>query len=215
MPTAPPFHSVVADQEELRSIFRSPSHLVLDKAIDHLDHNCVSFLAHSPFVLIGSSDPAGPSDLSPKGGPPGFAKVLDPHRLAIGDLPGNNRIDTWRNVVANPHVGLLFLIPGLGETLRVNGRAWLVRDDDVLDACAISGRRPPVALGVAVDEAFIHCAKAFRRSDLWDPQRWPDRADMPTVACMLIDHVGIVGQTGEQVEAALEMGYEKTMWHDA
>ena len=140
--------------------------------------------------------------------------MLDAHRLAIGDLPGNNRIDTWRNVVANPHVGLLFMIPGLDETLRVNGRAWLVRDDDVLDACTVAGRRPPVALGVAVDEAFIHCAKAFRRSELWNPQQWPDRSDMPTVACMLIDHVGIEGQTGEQVAAALEVGYEKTMWQD-
>jgi PPOX class probable FMN-dependent enzyme len=149
--------------------------------------------------------------VSPKGGPPGFVAVLDDHRLAIGDLPGNNRLDSMHNVVRNGHIGLLFVVPGMCESLRVNGRAWVVRDADVLDACAVRDKRPTVAIGVQVDDAYIHCAKAFRRSKLWDAGEWPDRSGLASAAEMLRDHVGLDASV-DDVDRMLEEGYAATMW---
>jgi PPOX class probable FMN-dependent enzyme len=207
-----PFADVVHDVAGLRSLYAEPGAPAVRKQIDRLDANCRAFVAHSPFVLLASANADGTCDVSPKGGPPGFVAVLDEHRLAIGDLPGNNRIDSLRNIVGNPNVGLLFLVPGLGETLRVNGRAWVVRDDAVLAACEVRDRRPPVAIGVEVTEAYIHCAKAFRRSNLWQPEAWPDRTDMPSAAAMLRDHTAMHDVPVQAIERALEEGYVRTMW---
>jgi predicted pyridoxine 5'-phosphate oxidase superfamily flavin-nucleotide-binding protein len=119
-----------------------------------------------------------------------------------------------RNLISSPAPGiaLLFVIPGLDETLRVNGRGAVVRDTDVLDRCVVEGRRPAVAIGVEVDEAFIHCAKAFRRGAVWSPDEWPDRADMPTIACMLRDHMALEDVSAEQIQAALDHSYTKALW---
>jgi uncharacterized protein len=163
-------------------------------------------------VLVGTGNADGTCDVSPKGGPPGFVAVLDDRRLAIGDLPGNNRLDSFCNVVTNAHVGLLFLVPGMTETLRVNGRAWVVRDVAVLDACAVHDKRPTVALGVEVADAYIHCAKAFRRANLWEPDEWPDRSGLPSAAAMLRDHVGLHEVPVEVIERDLEESYRKTLW---
>ena len=181
------------------------------KQIDHLDDHCRSFLAHTPFVIIATAAADGRCDASPKGGPAGFVRVLDDHRLAIPDLAGNNRLDTMENLLANPGVALLCCIPGVDETLRINGRASLTRDPDVLAACEIEGRTPRLAIGVDVEEAYIHCAKALRRGAVWHQESWPDTTDMPTMACMLRDHVGLEA-TPEQVRAALEDSYQRTMW---
>jgi PPOX class probable FMN-dependent enzyme len=209
-----PFEGIVRDEAALREIIRAPHARARDKQIDHLDENCRQFIAHAPFVLVGTTNADGTGDVSPKGGPPGFVRVLDQHRLALGELPGNGRVDSFRNLLGNPAVGLLFLIPGLGETLRVNGRGFLVTEPGLLDDCAIDGKRPKVVLGVEVREAFIHCAKALRRSQLWEADAWPDLASMPTVACMLVAHVGIEGDPdGSLTAAALEQGYATTMWN--
>lgn len=208
------FHDVVSTVDELRSLYRQPGDGAVRKEIDHLDDNCRSFIAHSPLVLVGTSSGVdGSCDVSPKGGPPGFVRVLDSGRLALPDLSGNNRLDSFSNLLTNPAIGLLFVIPGLDETLRVNGRAWIVRDDDVLDACELpGGLRPRAAVGVAVSSAYIHCAKAFRRGAVWAPGEWPDRSDMPTVGCMLKDHLAEESLSGELIDAGLEAGYAKTMW---
>jgi PPOX class probable FMN-dependent enzyme len=207
-----PFADVVTDEGELRSLFRETSDAARRKQIDRLDEHCRIFIAHAPFVLVATSNADGTCDVSPRGGPPGFVAVLDDYRLAIGDLPGNKRVDSFSNLVTNAHVGLLFVVPGLGETLRVNGNAWVVRDPDVLDACTVHDRRPPVAIGVEVADAYIHCAKAFRRSNLWDPDQWPDRGDMPSAAAMLREHAGVQSVGVDVIEQALEDGYAKTMW---
>lgn len=207
----PPFRDVVADDASLRALFREPSYGAVHKQIDRLDDHCRAFIAHSPFVLLATSNDDGTCDVSPKGGPPGFVTVLDEHRLAIGDLPGNNRLDSMHNVVRNGHIGLLFVVPGMCESLRVNGRAWVVRDTDVLDACAVRDKRPTVAIGVQVDDAYIHCAKAFRRSNLWDVGEWPDRAGLAPAAEMLRDHVGLDASV-DDVDRMLEEGYAATMW---
>ena len=154
---------------------------------------------------------ANGTDASPRGGPPGFVAVLDDHRIAFGDLNGNHRLDTFENVLANPHVGLIFLIPGIGETMRVNGRATLTTDPAVLEACAFEGFDPEVAFGIDVDEVYIHCAKALRRSKLWDPATWPDPDDRPRPAQIIKDHVKF-DVPADLIEADLEKNYVETIW---
>jgi PPOX class probable FMN-dependent enzyme len=205
-----PFDHAITDVRALRANYHEPSPGVLRKAIDHLDRGARSFLARSPFVVVATFGPGG-ADASPRGGPPGFVKVLDDHRLALGDLSGNNRLDTFANVVEHPRIALLFLVPGLGETLRVNGRATLTADPAVLAATAIDGRVPRLALGVDVDECFVHCAKAFRRAGLWDPSTWPAPDDVPSAAAILKEHVGI-DAPAEEIAADLEEAYTVTLW---
>lgn len=203
--------SEITSVEELRVIYREPRGGPIDKEHPSITDHDRSFIAHSPIVLIGSADADGRCDVSPKGGPPGFVRVLDDGTVAIPDLSGNNRLDSIQNVVANPHLGLLFMIPGLDETLRVNGRAALSTDQDVLDACTVNGARPKVAITVEPEQVYIHCAKALRRGSVWQPEAWPDRSDMPTIACMFRDLVAPNLEV-EVIEAALEDSYEKTLW---
>ncbi|HEX2039876.1 MAG TPA: pyridoxamine 5'-phosphate oxidase family protein [Acidimicrobiales bacterium] len=206
------FEHVVGSVEELREVVPEPGALSLNKEVSALDEHCRAFVERSPLVLVGTAAADGRCDVSPRGGPPGFVAVLDERRLAVPDLPGNRRLDSLRNVVENPCVGLLFLIPGLDETLRVEGRAWVVRDDDVLARCEVRGRRRALAIGVEVTSAFIHCAKAFRRGSVWDPAAWPDRSGMASIACMLRDHVGARETPVEAVQESLDHSYATTMW---
>jgi uncharacterized protein len=196
----------------LREVYRPPSKPAVAKQIDHLDHNCRAFIAHSPFVTVATADAGGRCDVSPKGGRPGFVHVLDDHRLGIPDLSGNNRLDSLQNLVANAGIGLLFLVPGFGETLRVNGRAAISTNPAVLDACAVGDVVPRVVIVVTVDEAYIHCAKALRRSGLWETERWPDLADLPSAACMLRDHYDLPDMDVAAVERRLEHAYQTTLW---
>jgi uncharacterized protein len=207
-----PFRECITTEAELREHYRQSSETTARKRIDHLDDHCRAFIAHSTFVLVGTAAPDGTADVSPKGGPPGFVVVLDDHRLAIPDLAGNNLLDSLTNVLHADGIGLLFVIPGLEETLRVNGHASLTRDPDVLEACAVRDRRPTAAIGVDVSEAFIHCAKAFRRGAMWRPEDWPDRSNLPTPGCMLRDHIQLEGMSGEALDELLEKGYEATLW---
>jgi uncharacterized protein len=197
--------------DELRAIYRMPGGGAVAKEHATITANDRSFIAHAPFVMIATSDDTGRCDVSPKGGPPGFVSVLEDGRVAIPDLSGNNRLDSMQNVLANPGVGLLFLIPGIDETLRVNGRAQLSRDPAVLAACAVGDAVPKVAITVDVDEVYIHCAKALRRGAVWQPDAWPDTSDMPTIAKMLRDEV-VPDVDVEVVERALEDDYQKTLW---
>lgn len=207
-----PFDHALASVADLRTVFREPSKPSRAKQISHLDDHCLDFIGRSPFVLMASGDSAGRVDVSPRGGHPGFVKVLDQHRLAIPEMAGNNRLDSMQNIVESPGVGLLFCIPGLDETLRVNGTATITTDPGVLDACADNGLRPKVAIGVDVEEVFIHCAKALRRSGLWHPDDWPDLTDMPTVACILKDHYQLPELDLAAVEERLSDLYERTTW---
>jgi PPOX class probable FMN-dependent enzyme len=206
------FSHTLSTVDDLRSVYRSPSATSVAKQLDRLDDHCRDFIAHSPFVLVASGSREGRMDVSPKGGRPGFVRVLDETRLAIPDMSGNNRLDTLENLVAAPGIGLLFCVPGFDETLRVNGRATITTDPAVLAACTDGDLRPRVAIGVDVDEAYVHCAKALRRSGLWDPARWPDLSELPSAARMLRDHCDIPGEEVEDVERRLSAGYEATTW---
>jgi PPOX class probable FMN-dependent enzyme len=206
-----PFDHAITDGAELRGLYRPAHPNVRAKSIDHLDDEARRFIALSPFVVVST---AGGSrvDASPRGGPPGFVTVLDDKRLALGDLAGNNRLDSLGNIVERPAVGLLFLVPGRGETLRVNGQATITTDPAVLDTCRVDGRLPKVAVGVDVEECFVHCAKAFRRSGMWEPASWPDLAAVPTAGTMFKAHLGLDGIDAELIDADLEAGYQATMW---
>lgn len=207
-----PFHHVVHTEAELRDIIGEPSELVRQKALPTLDHHCRAFIARSPFALLGTADDAGACDVSPRGDGPGFALVLDDRTLLLPDRPGNRRVDNFRNVLANPHVGLLFVVPGMEETLRINGRACLVRDPDLLERMAVNGKPPILAVAVEVEEAFFHCAKAFKRSRLWQPETWPARADFPSLGAILRDQVRPADTTVAQLDAQIEESYAKRLY---
>ncbi|UPK76141.1 pyridoxamine 5'-phosphate oxidase family protein [Nocardioidaceae bacterium SCSIO 66511] len=165
----------VTSYEELRELHGEPLQRVKDKVSPVLAPEHAAWIAHSPFCVLATSAPDGTCDASPKGDPAGFVKVLDPTTIAIPDRPGNKRVDGFQNVLANPHVGLLFVIPGRGDTLRVNGRARLLREAPYFDDLVVRGHRPHLVLEVSVEQAFFHCSKAFLRSKLWDPDTWtPD-----------------------------------------
>jgi hypothetical protein len=206
------FDAVVTTESELRELYRMPGGTV-DKVLGSLDDHARTFIAAAPFVLIGTSSPDGTGDVSPKGGPAGFVAVLDDHRLVIPDLAGNNLLDSITNIVAGSGIGLLFIIPGVDETLRVNGRACITTDPAMLDLCAVMDRRPKAAIGVTVTQQYMHCAKAFRRSALWKPETWPDASALPTLGCILRDQIpALQGAAVEQIDEMLEAAYDATMW---
>jgi PPOX class probable FMN-dependent enzyme len=199
--------------DELREHIGQPRQAVLDKQLDHLDRHCRDFIARSPIALLATADGAGRCDCSPRGGPPGFASVLNERHLAIPDYTGNRRQDSHANVLENPHVALLFLLPGMSETLRVNGRATLTRDPALLAGLATGGTRPPrLALHIEVHEAFLHCAKAFLRGGVWDPGTWTPADELPSAAEIYRDHRDTPGLTVEQTQAELEESIRERMW---
>ena len=179
----------ITTAEGLRRHYREASGRAVQKQLDHLDKHCRRFIELSPFVLIGSTGDAGHADVSPRGEAPGFVHVLDEHRLAIPDRPGNNRLDTLTNLLTQPEVGLLFLIPGVDETLRINGCAAIHDDDDLRAPFEVKGRLPATVLVVTVAEAYLHCAKALMRSRLWDPDARIERSALPTIGEMLRDQI--------------------------
>lgn len=206
------FTDAVTDLSELRALVGEPSELARKKQLDHLDVHCRDFIAHAPFLLLATADAAGHCDVSPKGDAPGFVMVLDERHLVVPDRPGNKRLDGMRNILDNPHVGLIFLVPGKEETLRVNGRATITRDPALLARLEAAGKRPRLAIGVEVEEVFMHCAKAFKRSGLWQPERWPDITTMASAACMLFDHTKPADKTLADIERALDFSYTKTLY---
>jgi PPOX class probable FMN-dependent enzyme len=197
------FSDVIASVEALEAVLGRPNERVAAKVIDTLDVHCRRFIARSPFVLMGSSDAAGNIDVSPKGDPPGFVHVLDDKTLAVPERPGNRRADTFRNLLQNPRVGLIFLIPGKRETLRVAGEAMIVRDADLRERMAVGGRVPDLALVVLVREAFFHCTKCMVRSHLWDPANWPSLDGLPTLAEAAIAHAKLT-HTVEEVQGFID-----------
>lgn len=195
------FTEKITSEAALREIIDVPNEAMRRKQLAALDKHCQEFITLSPFLLIGTTNAAGDADVSPRGDPPGFVQILDEKTLVIPDRPGNRRIDTLRNIVQNPHVGLLFLIPGQGETLRVNGRACIIRDSAILERSAVEGKKPLLAIAVSVDECFLHCSKSIRRAKLWAQE---PRKTLPSIGQVMIDHVGITGVTAQQLDEELK-----------
>jgi len=207
---SPRFSDVLGSVEEAGALYGPPVEAVVSKIIDRLDGHCRDFVGLAPFVLVATADAGGRCDVSPKGGAPGFVHVLDERRLAIPDAPGNRLVDSLRNIASSGRVGLLFLIPGLEETLRVNGRACLTRDPEILARFAGEAKPPKVAIGVEVEEAFLHCAKAFKRSALWRPDEWPARDGLATPAQIWRDHMAL-DMTTDEVQAFVDDDYANNL----
>ena len=198
------FREVISSVEGLVAVLGRPGPRVLAKVTSAIDALSRDFIARSPFVLVASSDGEGNFDVSPKGDPPGFVRVLDGGRaLAIPERPGNRRADTFRNVLRNPRVGLIFLVPGKSETLRVSGTASIVRDIELREEMALGGKVPELALVVAVREAFVHCTKCVVRSRLWEPDRWPALDGAPSLAEMMVAH-GRLSDTVAEMQQVID-----------
>jgi len=177
--------STVRSEERLREIIGTPSDLIVAKVSDRLNDLTRQFVERSPFVCVATSRPDGGLDISPRGDPAGVVRILDDRRLLIPERPGNRLADTLTNLLADPRIGLLFLIPGVGETFRVNGRAAIVDEPTLLAESAVEGRVPKLGVLVTVEEAFTHCPKALIRSDLWNPERHVDREELPSSGAIL------------------------------
>jgi PPOX class probable FMN-dependent enzyme len=171
---------IVATDAQLRQLIGEPAALTCAKISDRLNAMTRLFVERSPFVCLATSDPAGHCDLSPRGDPAGFVRILDDRTLLLPERPGNRLADSLRNILANPHIGLLFVVPGATDTFRVNGRAAITTDPDLLAPCAVEGKPPLLGILVDIDEAYTQCSKALLRSQLWDPGRFVDAGTMPT-----------------------------------
>ena len=190
------------DARSLRAKYPPAQGLAVAKTRAKLDRHSREFIAKSPFLCIATANAEGVADVSPRGDPPGFVRALDDATLLIPDRPGNNRLDTMENILANPNVGLLFFIPGFEETLRVNGRARIVDDPDLLKLGQVDGRTPKSAIEVKILEVFLHCSKALKRSRLWDPSQHADRATAPSLARMILEQTATVEKRPTEAEVA-------------
>jgi len=197
------FQEVLTSHAQLRAVVKEPGRKVSQKAIDHIDDICARFIAASPFIVVATHGRDGRLDVSPKGDPAGFVAVLDRKTLAIPDRLVNNRVDGFENLLADPAVGLIFMIPGNGDTLRVSGTGRIVRDAPLQERLAVNGRPPNLVLVVDVEEVFMHCPKAIVRSRLWQPAYWPGTAEVPTLAEAMVAH-GRLDDTVPEMQAIID-----------
>jgi PPOX class probable FMN-dependent enzyme len=189
-----------------------PKEMAEKKMITRLDENCREYISKSPFMLLSTANAAGHCDVSPRGDHPGFVHMIDEQHLLIPERPGNKRYDSLRNIIGNPEAGLLFLIPGLGETLRINGRAYVTTDQELLKPAAVKNSIPVLGIIVEVAECFMHCAKALKRSQLWEPGSWLDPMELPSAAKILSEHIRMEGMTAEAVALGLEDSYKNRLY---
>jgi len=176
---------VIADERELRDVIGSPTPLVAGKIADRLNDLTRQFIERSPFVCVATASPAGGLDVSPRGDPAGFVRILDERTLLIPDRPGNKIADTLTNLLEDDRIALLFLIPGVGDSFRVNGRGIVVDDPELLEASTVDGKPPRLGILIAIEEAYTQCSKALIRSDLWNPERHVDRSELPSGGAIL------------------------------
>jgi PPOX class probable FMN-dependent enzyme len=197
------FDDVISSLDEIRKHIGEPVPPVVAKVMDHVDPVSRAIIEKSPFIVMASATPDGYPDISSKGDPAGFVKVLDEHYLAIPDRPGNRRVDTFRNIFENPYLAILFLIPGKGETLRVTGETRIVRDRPLRESMAVDGRVPEFAIVMHVERVLIHCPKCVLRAKLWQPEQWPDSSNTAGIAAAMIAHAKL-DTTPEELEALAE-----------
>ena len=211
-PAAPPALLDAADARALVEGYGKPMPVAAIKDIGRIDQHMKRFIEMAPFCCVSTADAEGRQDVTPRGDPPGSFKVLDEKTLAIADRPGNNRLDTLHNLLANPNIGLLFMIPGMNETTRVNGVARLSTDPQLLASMAVQGKAPRSAIVIEVRQAYMHCPKAFLRSKLWEPSARIDRSVFPSLVCMIGDQVGLDQQAREAAEERSARGYREGLW---
>jgi PPOX class probable FMN-dependent enzyme len=200
----------ITDAAALRDFYGEVGGLAKEKELTRLDKHCRAFIALSPFLVLATADDEGRLDASPRGDAPGFVLVLDDTTLLLPDRPGNNRVDSFNNVVANPGVGMIFFVPGIEETLRVNGRARLTTDAALLTPAEAQGKVPRAGLLITVEQAFFHCAKALKRSRLWDASRHVERRSFPSLGKIIADQTEKC--SAEDAEARIEDGYRNRLY---
>ncbi len=202
--------SDIPDYAALRAHMGAINPMAERKVLPALDRHCRAFIALSPFLVLASADAEGRADASPRGDPPGFVQVLDDHTLLLPDRLGNNRVDSFANILNSPGVGLIFFVPGIDETLRVNGTARLMTDNDALAGASVAGKTPRTGLVVAVEEAFFHCGKALRRAHLWDPATQVERSCFPSLGRIMAEHTRV--GTAEEAERRIEDAYRTRLY---
>ncbi|MSQ68326.1 MAG: pyridoxamine 5'-phosphate oxidase family protein [Gammaproteobacteria bacterium] len=179
--------TVFSTEAGLRELLGHPMELAARKAIPYLDKYCKAFIERAPFLTLATADAAGRVDVSPRGDQPGFVLILDDNTLFLPERPGNARYDSLVNIIANPRVGLLFFVPGFEDMLRVNGQAQLIHDEALVARCAVRGKEPRLGIRVTVEEAYLHCAKAIKRSQLWSAEVQRDRSELPSLGKMVLE----------------------------
>ena len=205
------FREVVSTDGELRAVVGEPPSHSVAKVVTAIDRIARTFIEHAPFAFVASVGEAGRLDVSPRGDPAGFVKVLDEHTLAVPDRLGNRRLDTFHNVLRNPNVGIIFLIPGVTHTLRVSGKAIIVRDDFLRDTMKMNGKAPDHVLVVGVERVFGHCPKCMIRSGLWRPDTWGDPTAVPSFAEMLVAHAK-PQKSVDQMQTIIEQGNKERLY---
>lgn len=205
-------YETIATQEDLRALYGEASEHVKKIRLPQLEKHSKNFIRHSPFVCMASVNDDGSCEVSPRGDPPGFIRILDDRTLLLPDRRGNNRVDSLINIVGNPHVSLAFFVPGILETMRVRGRARIVTDEKLLEDSAVDGKAPKSGLLIEIDEVFLHCGKAVKRSRIWDDDYKVDRKDFPTLGQMVTDQVSSLPQTREELDAHVEKAYRDGLY---
>ncbi|ASJ73911.1 MSMEG_1061 family FMN-dependent PPOX-type flavoprotein [Granulosicoccus antarcticus] len=205
------FDEVITTMQRLREIVGSPSHRMAGKGIDHLDDICRKYIASSPYIVISTRGSDGLLDMSPKGDKAGFVHVMDEKTLVIPERLGNQRADTFKSLMTNPEVGIIFLIPGFHYILRVSGVGQVVRDKSLQEMFAIKGKEPALLTAITVEEAFVHCAKSIARSNIWKPENWPAIDDIPSYAVSTVAHAALV-ETVEEMQTMIDDDYKNCMY---
>lgn len=207
-----PFKEVIDSEVGLRSMYDNPSELVNNKIITVIDRHCQDYISKSPLLFMATSDSSGDCDVSPRGDAAGFVYVFDDKHLVIPERPGNRRFDSLRNIISNPKVGLIFIIPGLEETLRINGQAKIIKDPEIMARMEAQGKIPKLGIAVEVEECYMHCAKAFKRSHLWDDKYWLLKEELPKPAAIIADHAKKLGVSQDDVSKSLKDSYENRLY---
>jgi len=203
--------SIVEDIREIREIYGEPAERAVKKQLPKLEKHSRAFIARSPFIVMATCDAEGRCDASPKGDAPGFVRVLDDHTLLIPDRLGNNRVDTISNLLKSPGIGLIFFVPGLRETLRVNGRAQITTDPALLEPCAVQGKAPRSGILITAEEVYFHCGKALIRSDLWNPAKHVAQKDFPSLGRIIAEQIGD-GRSIEEAERQTAESYRTRLY---
>ena len=200
----------IENPQQLRELYGEPMERAVKKQLTCLDRHCRNFIALSPFLVIASADPSGRCDASPKGDAPGFVRVIDDTRLLIPDRLGNNRIDTLGNLLQHPGVGLIFFVPGVNETLRINGRATVTTDPELLQPMEVNGKAPRSGILIEAEEIYFHCGKALIRSDLWNPEKHVARGSWPALGRIIAEQIG--GMDPDEAERQTAESYRTRLY---
>ncbi|REE57494.1 hypothetical protein A8990_1533 [Paenibacillus taihuensis] len=180
---------IIDSLDQLRELVGVPHEAVVKKTIDHIDDHVRSYLAKCPLFFMATANGDGQCDVSPRGDQPGFVQVLDEHTLAFPERMGNRRVDSMINLLSNPGLGMICILPGMNEVLRINGKAQMIRNEALLKSMALNGRKPNFAVKVTVEECFIHCPRALKSSDVWDAETWLSREEFPNIQRIFEDHI--------------------------